>query len=145
MKERTYLLNTVLAAVLCLALLILSLLRTFIPAIILPELNLPNMVLVSLVALLIDHYATKGSRRRYICIPVFAMLTFGVLPYAAGMCTVVNAVKLGVLGGAVFTLVTWLFTSMQDRISSGPAAKAAPVVSALCVYCAAQCLTGILL
>lgn len=145
MKEKTYFLNTVLAVVLCIALLAAVLLRTFIPAIILPELDLPMMVLLSLIALLIDHYAAKNAKRCYICIPVFAVITFGLLPFAAGMFSAMEAVKLAVLGGAVFTLVTWLFTSMQERIASGPAAKAAPVVSALCMYCAAQCLTGILI
>lgn len=145
MKEKTYFLNTVLAVVLCIALLAAVLLRTFVPAIILPELDLPMMVLLSLIALLIDHYAAKNAKRCYICIPVFAVITFGLLPFAAGMFSAMEAVKLAVLGGAVFTLVTWLFTFMQERIASGPAAKAAPVVSALCMYCAAQCLTGILI
>ena len=145
MKEKTYLLNTVLAVVLCVALLAAVLLRTFIPAIILPELDLPMMVLISLIALLIDHYAGKGAKRCYICIPVFSAVTFGLLPYAAGMFAAMDAVKLGVLGGVTFTLVTWLFTSMQERIASGPAAKAAPIVSALCMYCASLCLTGILI
>jgi len=49
------------------------------------------------------------------------------------------------VGGVVFTVTAWLFTSIQDRLSSGPACKAAPVVSAFGLYLAAQAFTGILL
>ena len=145
MKNRSYLLNTVLAVVVCIALLAASLVRTFVPAIVLPELDIPNMVLLSLVALLIDHYAGRGAKRCYICIPVFSAIAFGLLPWAAGMFTPAEALKLGIVGGVVFTAVTFLFTSMQDRLSSGPAAKAAPIVSALCMYCAAQGFVGLLI
>ena len=50
---------------------------------------------------------------------------------------------LAILGAVVFTAVTWLFSSMMDRLSSGPAAKLAPVMSALGLYLAAQCFMGI--
>ena len=53
--------------------------------------------------------------------------------------------KLGVYGGIVFTATTWVYSSIQDRISSGPAAKAAPLVSAFGVYLAIQALMGMFL
>ncbi|MBQ8508188.1 MAG: hypothetical protein IJ466_12270 [Clostridia bacterium] len=145
MKDRTYLLNTILAAVVCAALLAAVLLRTFIPAIVLPELNIPNLVLLSLVALLIEHYIGRPEKRCYICIPVFSLITFALLPWASGMFAALEAVKIGAVGCVVFTATTWVFSSMQDRLSSGPAAKAAPIVGSLCMYCAVQCFTGILL
>jgi len=145
MIEKKYVLNTILTIIMCAALLTVVLLRTFVPAIILPELNLPNMVLISLAALLIEHRIGRCVRRCYICIPVFSAVTFGLLPWAAGMYAPLEALKLGVLGGLVFTAVTWLFSSIQERLASGPAAKAAPVICAVCMFCAAQCLTGILI
>ena len=144
MKKNMYLLNTMLALVLGCALLAAVLVRTFAPIIIIPQLNIPNMVLVSLVALLLDHYLASGAKRCYICIPVLAVLTFGLLPWAACFVGAVEAVKLAVVGGVVFTVTTWLFTSIQDRLSSGPACKAAPVVSAFGLYLAAQCFMGML-
>ena len=54
MKKQTYLLNTLLAAVLGVALLVAVLVRTFAPIVILPKLDIPNMVLLSLAALLAD-------------------------------------------------------------------------------------------
>lgn len=143
MKKNTYTLNTLLAGILGIILLIEVLVRTFAPRIILPELDVPNMVLISLLALLADHYLAPNAERCYICIPVFSVITFGLLPYAACFVGVMEALKLAVLGGIVFTATTWLFTSMADRLSSGPAAKAAPIVSAMGLYLAAQCLMGI--
>ena len=143
MKNQKYFLNTVLAVIFGLVLLAMVLIRTFAPAIILPKLDIPNLVLISLVALLIDHYVCKGAERCYICIPVFAVVTFGLLPFAASLVTAPEAVKLGIVGGAVFTAVTWLFSAMEDRLSTGPAAKLAPILSALGLYLAAQCFMGI--
>lgn len=141
MKKNTYMLNTLLAIVLGIVLLAAVLIRTFAPRIILPELDIPNLVLISLVTLLLDHYLAPGADRCYICIPVFSALTFGLLSFAAYL-GIGRALELGILGGIVFTATTWLFTSMADRLSTGPAAKAAPAVSAFGLYLAAQCLMG---
>ena len=145
MKNKTYILNTVLAALLAVILLGAILVRSFTPRVIIPQWNIPSLVLVSLAALVIDHYAAPGAKRCYICIPVFSVITFGLLPFAAGFTTALEALKTGLIGGGVFTLTTLLFSSIQERLSSGPAAKAAPVVSALGLYLAVQCFTGIFL
>ena len=143
MNKKTYILNSILAAVLGIALLIAVFVRAFAPAVILPALNVPDLVLLSLIALVIDHYAAPGAKRCYICIPVFSAVTFGLLPWAAGFAAPVAALKLAVTGCVTFTATTWLYSSIQDRLSSGPAAKAAPLVSAFGLYLAAQCLMGI--
>lgn len=143
MKNKTYVLNTLLAVVLGVAALIAIMVRTFAPAVIIPQMDIPDMVLISLVALLADHYLAPRAKRCYICIPVLSALTFGLLPYAASFVTVGEALKLALAGGIVFTATTWLFTSVQDRLSSGPAAKAAPVFSAVGLYLAVQCFEGI--
>ena len=145
MKNKTYTLNTLLALVLGTALLVCIFVRTFAPRMILPQLDVPNMVLISLAALVADHYLAPGARRCYICIPVFSALTFGLLPFAACFAGAMDAVKLALFGGIIFTVMTWLYSSVQDRLSSGPAAKAAPVVSALGLYLAVQCFAGMFL
>ena len=145
MKENKFFLNTALAVVVGIALLVMVLLRTFAPAVIMPQLNIPNLVLLSLIALLLDHYLGKGAKRCYLCILVLSALTFGLLPLAACFAGAWEALKLAVVGGIIFTVCTWLFSSVQERLSSGPAAKAAPVLSALGLYLAAQCFAGILL
>lgn len=142
MNKKTYTLNTLLALLLGAALLVCVLLRTFVPRVILPQLDVPNLTLISLGALLADHYLAPGARRCYICIPVFSAITFGLLPFAACFVGAGEALKLAVLGAAVFTAVTWTFSSMLDRLSTGPAAKLAPVMSALGLYLAVQCFMG---
>lgn len=142
MNKKTYTLNTLLAAVLGAVLLVCVLVRTFWPRMILPVPDIPNLVLISLIALLLDHYLAPGADRCYICIPVFSAITFGLLPFAACFVEAGEALKLAVLGCVVFTAVTWLFSSMTDRLSTGPVAKLAPVMSALGLYLAAQCFMG---
>ena len=145
MKNKTYTLNTILAAVLGAALLICILVRTFAPRMILPELDIPNLVLISLVALVLDNYLAPNADRCYLCIPVFSAITFGLLPFAACFVSAMDAAELAIMGSIVFTTMTWLFSSIQDRLSTGPAAKAAPVVNAFCLYLAVQGLMGIFL
>ena len=142
MKKNTYTLNTVLAVLLGAALLVCVLIRTFAPRIIMPHLDVVNMTLISLAALVVDHYLAPDAKRCYIFIPVFSAITFGLLPFAACFVGGLEAVKLGITGGIVFTAVTWLFSAMMDRISTGPAAKAAPFVSAFGLYLAIQALMG---
>ena len=145
MKNKTYILNTFLAAALGVYLLITVIVRAFCPQIILPKANIPNMVLISLIALVLDHYLSFGAKRCYICISVFAALTFGLLPYAAAFATLLEALKLAVVGCVVFTVTTWLFSTIQERLSSGPAAKASAFFSAVSLYMASQCFIGIIL
>ena len=144
MNNKTYTLNTMLSGVMCLVLLAFVLVRTFAPNVIIPELDIPAMTAISLVALVLDFYVAPGAKRCYICIPVFSALTFGLLPFAACFVGAMEALKLGLVGGVVFTAATWLFSSMADRLSSGPAAKAAPIVSALGLYLAIQALMGMI-
>lgn len=145
MKNKMYFLNAALTVVLFVAALAMILVRTFAPQIILPEPDIPNLALLSLAALVIDHYAAPGARRCYICVPVFSALAFGLLSWAAGLVSPADALILGLAGGILFTALTWVFTSMVDRISSGPGTKAAPIVSAMGLYLAIQCLMGMIL
>jgi len=145
MKNNKYLLSTILAAVVFAACAICMLIRVWQPAAVLPVLNIPNMVVLSVIALLIEHFLTKGNPRCYICIPVFGMLTFGILPLMAGFACQHDFWKFGLVGGVVFTVTTFLFTSAQDRLLTGPKAKAAMVITAIGIYLASQCFAGIIL
>lgn len=145
MKNKEYTLNILLVAVLSIALLVCILVRTLAPRMILPRLDIPNMVLISLAALVLDHYIAPGAKRCYPCIPVFAAITFGLLPFAACFVGILEALKLALAGGIVFTAITWLYSSIQNRLSSGPVAKAAPILSALGLYLAFQALAGMIL
>lgn len=139
--NKKYMLNTLLPVVLGAYLLVNVLVRTFWPRMILPVLDLPMLTAISLVVLLLDHSLAPGAERCYVCIPVFGAITFGILGFAA-LLGFAAAAALAVKGAVVFTAATWLFTSMVDRLSSGPVAKAAPIVSAMGLYLAVQCFMG---
>ena len=143
--NKTYRLNTLLAAVVAVTLLACVVLRAFCPTLILPKIDIPFIVLLSLIALVADHYLSANATRCYICIPLFSALTFGILPLAAFMVSVSEALILALVGGITFTVTTLLFTQIQERLSSGPAAKASAFFSAVSLYMAAQCLAGIIL
>ena len=145
MKKNQYFLNTVLAAVVFIALAVMLVVRVVLPGAVLPPINIPNMVLISVIALLIEHFLAPMNPRCYICIPVFGAITFGVLPLMAGFACQHDFWKYGLVGGVVFTATTFLFTSMTDRLLTGPKAKAALVVCSLGIWLAAQCFAGIIL
>ena len=139
---KKYMLNTFLAAVSTAALLAMVIARALCPILVLPGFDIPNLVLISLIALLLDHYIVKDAPRCYICIPVFAFAVFALLPMVAGFVQPFQVLGLGIRGCVTFTVTTWLFTSMADRISTGPQAKLAPVMSALGLYLASQIFMG---
>ena len=143
MKNKTYTLNTVLTAVLAAVLAVMVVLRAVSPQLILMQFDIVSITGISLIALVLDHYLAKGAKRCYICIPVFAALSFGILPFAAGMVALKNILGLASSGAAIFTLCTFAFTSIQDRLSSGPAARLAPIMSAFGIWLAVQAFAGI--
>lgn len=139
--NKKYVLNTILPIVLGVVLLAGMLVQTFFPRIILPKLDIPVLVAISLVTLLIERVIAPDAPRCYICIPVFATLTFGLLAFGA-LLGLREALLMAVKGGATFTATTWVYSSMLDRLSTGPRAKAAPYVSAFGLYLAVQCFMG---
>lgn len=145
MKNRNYTSNVALSVVLGVFLLACVLVRTFNPMAVLPKLDVPMVVALSLAALLAAHYLAKANEPCDVISLVLAVVTFGLLPYVSGFATVEAALKLALVGGIAFFVAAWLFDEMMERLSSGPAAKAAPVLSALGLYLAAQCFAGIVL
>lgn len=139
--KKKYVLNTILPIVLGVVMLAMLLVQTFFPRIILPKLDIPMLVAISLVTLLIERAIAPNAPRCYICIPVFATLTFGLLAFAA-LLGLREALLLAVKGGVTFTATTWVYSSMLDRLSTGPCAKAAPYISAFGLYLAVQCFMG---
>ena len=144
MKDNRYFRNIALTVVLGLALAVCMIIRTMAPMAVLPQLDVPNVVLLSMIALLAEFYIAGEGKCNALTF-LFSALTFGVLPLACGVMETMEALKLAVIGGVIFTLCAWLFDSVCDRLTTGPAAKAAPVFSALGIWLAAQCFSGILL
>ncbi len=145
MKDRTYILSLFLGIGLTLAMAVAILLEAFAPAVVLPVMNIPNMAGLCLAVLLLEHYLVPDPRRCYLGIGLLAVLTFGLLPWAAGYVATAQMWKVALVGGVLFTLLTWLFDSIMDRITTGPKAGPAPVISAFGLYLAFQAFAGIIL
>ena len=145
MKEKTYFLSLILTIIMAVAMIAVVMVETFAPAVVLPTMNIPNFTGLSLIALLAEHYLAPNSRRCYVCVAGFALLTFGLLPFAAGVVALAQMFKVAVVGCVLFTVLTWIFDSVMDRLSTGPKAKLAPVISAFGLYLAFQVFAGILL
>ena len=126
MKNKSYFVHLSLMIVLTVALIAITLVHTFLPQFIIPKATIPNLALISVSALLIDHYVSNGAKRCYIQIPVFAFASFFLLPYLAGYAPVHESLKIGVVGMVIHTLFAFLFTTSADRLSTGPKAKLAP-------------------
>ena len=145
MKNNKFLLHIILSAVLLIALAAGLLVRVWQPAAIIPPLNIPNMVLLSVIALLLEHFLARDNSRCYWATALFGMLCFGILPLMAGFACVHDFWKYGLIGGCVFTATTFLFTSATERLQTGPKARAAVVLTGLGIFLAAQCFAGILI
>ncbi len=145
MKQNKYFFSTLLIGIVFLAMAAGMVVQLVQPAAILPPLNIPNIVLLCLVALVAEYYLAGPNPRCYGCIFLFCALAFGLLPLMAGFACHHTFWKLGLVGGATGTVTVWLFSSMTDRLVSGPKAKAAAILSAFILYLASQCFTGILL
>ena len=145
MKKNPFLLSVSLVAVLFVALAACLLIRVWLPAAILPTLNIPNMVLLSVLALLLEHFIARGNPRCYWATAIFGVLSFGVLPLMAGFACIHTFWKFGVIGGCVFTVTTFLFTSATERLLTGPKARLAVILTGLGIWLASQCFMGILI
>lgn len=145
MKNNRYFLNTVLVVVLFVAGVIGMIVKVMLPDAVFPPLNIPNMVLLSVIALYLEHLIAPNNPRCYICIPIFGVLSFGVLPLFAGFACQHTFWKIGLVGGIVFTVVTYLFTSVTERLQTGPKARGALLFTCLGIFLAAQCFAGIIL
>ena len=106
MQEK-YTLNTALAAVVGLGCLAAVLYRVFLSAAVLPAVGLPAAAACSLLALAAEAYLSKGvPRRNWGLTLLLGALTFGLLPWAAGLTAGTEAVRFAVVGGAAFGALT---------------------------------------
>ena len=140
MKNRTTILNSVLAAVLGVALLVSVIVKTVSPHFILPQVDIPYIAAVSLVALVLTHFV-KTEEGCPVCEAVLAAATFAVLPWAAGLATAA-VWKLALAGGLVFAVLNAMFTAMVRRMELSSTCKAAVIPAAFGLFLACQCFAG---
>ena len=141
MKNRTTILNAALAAVLGVALLISIILKTMCPQIIIPEVNIPYIAAISLIALVLTSFV-KTDKDCVVCEAILAGITFGVLPWAAGVITGGELLKYALVGAIVFAVLNEMFKAMVKRIDLAGTCKGAVIPAAFGLYLACQCFAG---
>lgn len=145
MKKNNCLRSVIFTAALAVKMLGCVLAKLVYPMVILPQWNIPNLVALSALVLVLEHYIGGQDEKNYLALMIFACLSCALLPWATGWIAPKQMPLYGISGGLIFTATAWLFDSLRERLSSGPAAKAAPALGALGLYLAAQALQGILL
>lgn len=144
MNEK-YTLNTILALVVGLACLVWALCRAFLPAAVLPAVSLPALAALSLIALAAESFLAPMGRRPWPVVLLLGVLTFGLLPLCGGLVSPESVPLLALAGGGLFTALTFLFTSLRERLASGPAGRLAPILTAGILFLACQSLAGMVL
>ena len=140
MKNRTTILNTILAAVLGVVLLVSIIVKTVSPHFILPEMNIPYIAAVSLVALVLTHFV-KTEEGCPVCQAILAAVTFAALPVVAGLAAA-PIWKLALVGGIVFAALNAMFTAMEKRMELADTWKYAVIPGAFGLFLACQCFAG---
>lgn len=144
--KNTYRLNTFLAVVTGLVFLWYLVMDAFAPAAILPPLDLMLVSAISLVALVLEHYSgARVEKRNWPAVVLLSGLTFALLPLAAGLLTGQELIRFALVSCLAFTVLTFLFTAICDRLASGTAGKAAPALSAGVLFLAVQGCSGLFL
>ncbi len=138
--------SALLAAVVGVACLGLSLAKALAPMAILPTLDLPLTLGLSLIALTLDAYWGRHelSWPALLVNAVLGGAVFALLPWCAGLTQGRPIWTLGLAGAAVFGVSALLYTAALERIATGPKAPLAPTGTALMLYLAGQCLSGLL-
>lgn len=142
MKEKTWLLNTLLAMVLGAGLLIGEVSRAFVPNEVLPNLDITAMVAITLIALLVEYYMAGAGKRAWAVQILLAAVTFLALPWAADL--FYAGVKTALCGGIVFGITTWLFDSIVKRMKVTTEGKGSLIPAAFILYLACQCFMGMI-
>lgn len=143
MEKKNFVLNVLLAAVLGAGLLVGIVWSAFQPNVVLADLEIPAVAALVLIALLIE-YLWKGTGERDWAVQiVLAAVTFAVLPLAAGYAGA--GLKLAICGTVCFSVLTFLFDSVAERMSVTTDCKFVMIPTAFVMYLACQCFMGMIL
>ncbi len=138
------LLGIFLAAVTGIFLFAMVVIRSLLPQVILPRFNGMTLIALCLASLVLHHYLTHERKRAWLPLPLYGALIFGLFPLASGFVAPMDSLQLALMGALIATVVTLLYDLIIDRLSTGPTAKLAPLISAFGLFLAAQCLMGII-
>lgn len=147
MKHNPLKRSVLLAIVVGAACLALALAGIAAPMAIRPRFDLIMILGLSLIALTLDAYLGAGSKLSWPALlanTALGGIAFGLLPWCAGVVGTAPAWALGLAGAAVFGAASLLYSAALERIATGSKAPLAPAGTALMLFLAGQCLSGLL-
>ena len=147
MRQNRYFANILLAILAGAGVLVMILCKTFDPAAVLPHLSIPLLCIPVLLALLLEAYIAPKAVRGpwdHVVAAILGGAALALLPGMAGFVEGNLVWAVFAAGLVVFGVCDVLFTTIRDRIASGPVAKAAPAVSAVLLYLAVQGFGGMI-
>lgn len=142
MRKNAYFINILLMFEVGLFYLGQILVQMWMPSMIFPKMSLPFLVLLSVIPMVISSYMERACEEMASVSFFMAGITFVIAPWCAGMDTGYSPLSLFVAGAAVFGITKRIYTSMQERMSSGMTTKFAPVVHGFLLFLASQCFFG---
>ncbi len=148
MKQKTFLVNTVLAVLMTLAVAAYYVSGTFVPGIVIPKLSIPVLGGMSLLALMVERYLNADNERTWAESAVAALLggiTLVILPLIAGFVPGGEVVKLLIVAVVVCFVCDRIYLSLCDRLRSGKMMCIAPALAAGLLFLALQAFEGIIL
>lgn len=146
MRKNCFFVHVLLTAVTGAVCLIALVFQTVRPEAALLRPSIPLLAALSLTALALESYLAPQAHRSFaarLLGALWAAALFFLLPWAAGLLPYALLWRSALWGGVTFLISDWLFAAIRDRLSYGPPAKAAPALSALLLYLAAQGLQGL--
>ena len=147
MKHNPLKRSVLLAIVVGAACLALALAGIAAPMAIRPRFDLIMILGLSLIALTLDAYLDAGSKLSWPALlanTALGGIAFGLLPWCAGVAGTAPVWALGLAGAAVFGAASLLYSAALERIATGSKAPLAPAGTALMLFLAGQCLSGLL-
>lgn len=134
---------TALLTLLCTALVII---KTFAPFFILPRITITLLIGLSLVSQVLENWIFRtGGATEYLDTGLLTALVFAVLTGAVGLADFSGACRVGIYGGAIYTVSLLVFRAMAAQLESAAVKnrRLALTAAALLLLLASQSLAGI--
>lgn len=143
MKKRDVVRELLLPALVGLCALWLLLDEVFLPNRRMPAFGLMAVIALSLLAQAVGVLVSYGGPRHYISAVVIGAVSFGLIPWCAGVGRLAPWL-MALLGGGIYCLTEFLAGLICDRFGPGKGNKCAAFFSILLLYLAAQGFQGFL-
>ena len=143
MKQR-YLKSIIYIGIITIASLVALVSNSFFPDIMFPSISIPMFVLFAALAQMLAYYLKIDDEGCPFVSALFASIASVVLPLLARFDLRHSAWIMLLVSYAVYLAIDFIYSSMADRMKSGPKAILAPAVNCLLLFLASEAFMGLL-